>query len=57
MFINPFQMTGYFEKEGFKNIELAGFDVKGIDSNNKRIIAEINENLSVMYLGKAELVS
>ena len=57
MFINPFQMTGYFEKEGFKNIEIAGFDVKGIDSNNKRIIAEINENLSVMYLGKAELVS
>jgi 2-polyprenyl-6-hydroxyphenyl methylase/3-demethylubiquinone-9 3-methyltransferase len=57
MFINPFQMTGYLEKKGFKNIELAGFDVKGIDSNNKRIVAEINGNLSVMYLGKAELVN
>ncbi len=57
MFITPSQMTGYLEKEGFTNIELAGFDVKGIDSKNKSIIAEINENLSVMYLGKAELAS
>lgn len=57
MFIPPLQMTGYLEKEGFKNIELAGFDVKGIDSKTKRIIAEVNGNLSVMYLGKAELAS
>ncbi|MCP4399088.1 MAG: 3-demethylubiquinone-9 3-O-methyltransferase [bacterium] len=49
MFIPPLRMTGYLEKEGFKNIELAGFDVKGIDSKTKRIIAEVNGNLSVMY--------
>ncbi len=55
MFITPSQMTDYLEKGGFKNIELRGFDVKGIDSNTKKVIAEINENLSVMYLGKAEL--
>lgn len=55
MFIKPMQMTDYLEKKGFMNIELAGFDVKGIDSKNKRIIAEVNSNLSVMYLGKAEL--
>ena len=57
MFIKPLQMTGYLEQEGFKNIELAGFDVKGIDSKNKRVIVKINDNLSVMYLGKAELVT
>ncbi len=55
MFIPPSQMIGYLEKEEFKNIELTGFDVKGIDSKNKKIIAEINDNLNVMYLGKAEL--
>lgn len=55
MFIPPSQMTGYLETAEFKNIELKGFDVKGIDSKDKKIIAEINDNLSVMYLGKAEL--
>ncbi len=57
MFIKPSQMTGYLEEKGFGNIELAGFDVKGIDSENKRIIAEVNGNLSVMYLGRAELAN
>lgn len=56
MFIKPLQMTGYLEKLEFKNIELTGFDIKGIDSKDKKIIVEINKNLSVMYLGKAELV-
>ncbi|MCP4326649.1 MAG: 3-demethylubiquinone-9 3-O-methyltransferase [Alteromonadales bacterium] len=55
MFIPPKQMIAYLEKENFKNIELTGFDVKGIDSKDKKIIAEINDNLSVMYLGKAVL--
>ncbi len=55
MFIPPAQMTDYLERADFKNIELKGFDVKGIDSKDKKIIAEVNGNLSVMYLGKAEL--
>ncbi len=55
MFIPPAIMTKYLEEGGFKNIELAGFDVKGIDGKTKSIIAEINNNLSVMYVGKAEL--
>ncbi len=55
MFISPSQLTGYLENEGFSSIELKGFDVKGIDSKKKKIIADINENLSVMYLGKADL--
>ncbi len=57
MFIKPLQMTGYLEKNGFMNIELAGFDIKGIDSKNKKIIAEINGDVSVMYVGKAELAA
>ncbi len=55
MFISPSQLTCYLENEEFKNIELKGFDVKGIDSKKKKIIADINDNLSVKYLGKAEL--
>ncbi len=55
MFITPVKMTSYLEEGGFKNIELAGFDVSGIDSKTKSVIVTINDNLSVMYLGKAVL--
>ncbi len=55
MFIPPVKMTSYLEEGGFKDIEFKGFDVRGIDSKTKSIIAVINDNLSVMYLGKAVL--
>ena len=48
-------MKNYLKNKKFKNIELAGFDVKGINPENKTIIAKVNDNLSVMYLAKAEL--
>lgn len=52
MFIRPDIMKASLTKTGFADIELAGFDIKGIDKNTKRIKAEINNNLSVMYIGK-----
>lgn len=53
MFIPPKQMENSLVSGNFQDIELAGFDVKGIDGKTKSIIAEVNNNLSVMYLGKA----
>ena len=53
MFIPPKQMENSLVSGNFQDIELAGFDVKGIDGKTKSIIAEVNDNLSVMYLGKA----
>ena len=53
MFIPPKQMEQSLTKSDFQQIEMAGFDVKGIDAKTKSIIAQVNDNMSVMYLGKA----
>ena len=39
LFIKPSEMTTHLEKTAFNEIEYAGFDVKGIDSKTKSILA------------------
>ncbi|MFP5387386.1 MAG: bifunctional 2-polyprenyl-6-hydroxyphenol methylase/3-demethylubiquinol 3-O-methyltransferase UbiG [Bacteriovoracia bacterium] len=53
MFIPPEVLKACLTHQKFKEIELAGFDIKGIDKKTRKIKAEINNNLSVMYIGKA----
>lgn len=51
MFIPPRTLLQALAGTGFEKPELAGFDIKGIE--NSAVKAEINDNLSVMYIGTA----
>lgn len=52
MFITPDRMKKALAEAGFRDIELAGFDVSGVDKVTKKAKVKINDNMSVMYIGK-----
>ena len=56
-FIEPETLKSMLQDAGFGEIEMIGFEVKGKDSHTEALIVELNDNLSVMYIGKAVLAS
>lgn len=53
MFITPERMRQSLKNAKFSDVELAGFDVKGIDKKARKANVTINDDMSVMYIGKA----
>ena len=51
-FIKPTELTRLLHNSNFSNLDMKGLDIKGRDSNTGCFKAEINDNLSVMYIGK-----
>ena len=54
-FIEPETLKTLLLNNGFKEIEIRGFEVKGRDNKTGAMIVEINDNTHVMYIGKAVL--
>jgi len=54
-FVEPEILKTVLIKNGFNEIEIKGFEVKGRDDKTGQMIVEINTNLNVMYIGKAVL--
>jgi len=54
-FIEPETLKALLHDMRFEKIEMKGFEVKGKDEKSDALIVEINDNVSVMYIGKAIL--
>lgn len=52
-FIKPKELLGLLKINGFTNVVLKGFDFKGRDKKTGEITVRVNEDTSVMYIGKA----
>jgi 2-polyprenyl-6-hydroxyphenyl methylase/3-demethylubiquinone-9 3-methyltransferase len=52
LFIRPERLAGMLRNAGFEDLDIKGFDVKGPDKDSGGFRVQINENKSVMYIGK-----
>ena len=52
-FIKPEELRNIMISVGLENIEIKGFDVRGRDKKTGYFNIQINDNLSVTYIGKA----
>ncbi len=51
-FIKPTELTHLLHDFNFGELELKGLDIKGRDKTTGHFKAELNDNMSVMYIGK-----
>ena len=51
-FIKPKELTSLLRGSNFGDLELKGLDIKGRDKATGHFKAELNDNMSVMYIGK-----
>jgi 2-polyprenyl-6-hydroxyphenyl methylase / 3-demethylubiquinone-9 3-methyltransferase len=54
LFIRPEELREMLAAAGFSKLDMAGFDFKGVDKKTNQPKVKITEDLSVMYIGKAE---
>lgn len=52
-FIKPKELVGLLKTNGFTDVAIKGFNFKGRDKKTGEIRVRVDEDTSVMYIGKA----